>query len=159
MESLLSIMAARTAATALELGGKAVAAAARPFDLALEAASKAAEPSDPASAALVDQSASLHHRVAAQLQELLESCGLERGDRIELAIDPAAGEITVSKLHPAAADVEQALEQRPELLDDLVRLAELNATFDEGFAAAEAEAAIELGESGEPAQLEWRTFG
>jgi hypothetical protein len=158
MDSLLSIMAARTATSALELGGKAVAAAAKPFDLLLQAAANAAKPADVVKTSPAEAEATLEDRVAAQLQELLESCGLESGERVELSIDPAAGEIAVSDSHPAKADIERALEQRPELLDDLEQLAELNAAFGEGFGAEESEVAVEVGNSGEAARLEWRIF-
>lgn len=161
MDSLISIMAARTAATALDLGSKTIAAATKPFELILHAATQDADHADGAAAANdeTDATTDVDQRVAEQLQELFQSLGLESGDRIELRIDRASGEIAVRGYHPAAAAIDDAIRQRPELAEDLRHIAELTEQFNDGFASVETELTVEVGGEGETAVLEWPLFG
>jgi hypothetical protein len=156
MNPLYGLLAAPAASTAIDFAGRTAKAAATPFELLLQAATKATEPTaasndgdEPA-----DESASLHNQVAQQLQQLLESLGVASRDRVTLRIDSDTGKITADD-HALAGEIEAAVQGNSKLREDLRRLAQSEPLFGHS-PFADSELTVELADEQGAATLSWR---
>jgi len=158
MNTLFGLLAAPTAATAVNAVGQTAKAAAAPFEMLLKAAMSVNESgatSDESQEA-DDDAGSLQDQVARQLQQLLQSLGVAAGERVSINVDTASGDITVDDAHPLAAAIEEALRSDSQLEADVRRLAEINGLFDNSPFVNESELRIEVAEDQAAALLEWR---
>jgi hypothetical protein len=143
------------AGPALDFTTQTVKAAAMPFDLLLKAASLNAESTAAASAAEEStEDASLPERVAQQLQELLESLGVQPSDRVVLGVDKGTGDVT-ARDHPLASEIEAAINGDDALKADLQELAKVEDVFDSSPFFGDVKVDVELSEDGD-AHLNWR---
>ena len=143
------------AGPALDLTTRTVKAATVPFEVLLKAASQTAEST--AESGTTDEPTeklSLPERVAQKLQELLQSLGVQPGDRVILGIDKRTGDVTAHD-HPLAAEIEAAINGDDALKADLQQLAKAEDVFDPSPFFGDAKVDIELSEDGD-AQLNWR---
>jgi hypothetical protein len=158
MNSLYGLLAAPTAASALEAAGKTAQAAATPFDMLLKLAMSAgeAESAGDASQQAADEATALEERVGRQLLGLLESLGVADGERLSFRVHSATGQVDVIDDHPAAPAVAASLRANSQLEDDIRRLAELNGLWGGSPFTDEMELQVEVGEGRQSAVLEWR---
>jgi hypothetical protein len=144
------------AGPALDFTTQTVKAAAMPFDLLLKAASQSAESTAEASAAEEStEEASLPERVAQQLQELLESLGVQPGDRVVLGVDKGTGDV-IAHDHPLAAEIEAAINGNDSLKADLHQLAKAEDIFDSSPFFGDAKVDVEISDDDSGALLSWR---
>ena len=158
MNSLYGLLAAPTAATALDLAGRSAKAAATPFELLMQMAVEAAAPNSSVeeSAQGGDEAQSLQEQIARQLQEMLASLGVEAGDRVTIKVDSATGDLSVSDVHPLASEIEAALASDSKLAEDVRRLAEIDGLFGAAPFAANSKLDVEVAEDQSTALLQWR---
>jgi hypothetical protein len=152
MNALSPLLAGPT----LDFATRTVKAAAMPFELLLKAASQGVESTAEAGAAepSADEQ-SLPERVAQQLQELLESLGVQPGDRVVLGVDKGTGDVTAQD-HPLAAEIEAAINGHGSLRTDLQELAKSEDVFDTSPFFAATKVDVELSDDGGGASLFWR---
>jgi hypothetical protein len=152
MNAISSLLAGPT----LDFTTRTVKAAAMPFELLLKAASQSAESTAEAGAAEKStEEASLPERVAQQLQELLESLGVQPGDRVVLGVDKGTGDVTAHD-HPLAAEIAAAINGDEHLKADLQQLAKAEDVFDPSPFFGDAKVDVELSDDGDGADLTWR---
>jgi hypothetical protein len=156
MNTLFGLAAVPKAANvAANATSSALGALTQPFGRFFQAA---VEESDGAASAAAEaaaaEAATLHERIAQQLQELLASLGAGPDEEVAIRFDEFMGELHVDGHHSASA-VESALRRDSQLLADLQRLAELQSEFDPSVSAADWELRARVSESG-GAQLRWR---
>lgn len=157
MNSLFGLLAAPAAASAIDLAGRTADAAATPFELLMQMAAKAAEPTAPAND-FTDKTEgqSLQEQVARQLQELLQALGMQSGDRVTIEVDNATGDLLVDDEHPLAGEIEAALRSDSQLEKNVRRLAEIDGLFGAAPFAANSKLQVEVAEDQSLAELRWR---
>ncbi len=157
MNSLFGLLAAPAAASAIDLAGRTADAAATPFELLMQMAAKAAEPTASVDDFTDDtEPESLQQQVARQLQELLQALGLPSGDRVTLEVDNATGDVFVDDDHPLAGEIEAALRSDSQLEENVRRLAEIDGLFGAAPFAANSKLEVEVAEDQRLADLRWR---
>jgi hypothetical protein len=158
MNSLFGLFAAPTVATgALDLAGQAADAASAPFELLMEMAIKDADASSSVDAINEEdeEAKSLDQQVAEQLQALLESLGVKSDERVTIEVENPSGDLSVSKDHPLAGEIEASLRSDQQLSGNIRRLAQRDAFFGAAPFAANSKLDVEF-EGGSQVRLDWR---
>ncbi|MCC6494092.1 MAG: hypothetical protein IT424_13850 [Pirellulales bacterium] len=157
MNSLLGVFAAPTAlsgASVLRQTAKAVAA---PFETLLTSALESADKPTGADlqSGVTDGAGTLREHVAASLQQVLASLGLQPGEHVTLEVDDWTGDVTVADSHPLADAIETALRDNAELAAQLRRLGEAEGQFDGSPFKSASKLSVELGDTRSAARLQW----
>ena len=151
MNPISALMAGPT----LDFTTRTVKAAAMPFEMLLKAASQSAESTAKVGAAAEStEEASLPERVGQQLQELLQSLGVQPGDRVVLGVDKGSGDVSAQD-HPLAAEIEAAINGDATLKADLQALAKAEDVFEPSPFFGDAKVEVTASEEGDRAVLNW----
>jgi hypothetical protein len=103
-----------------------------------------------------EETKSLDQQVAEQLQELFQALGVKSEERITIEVENPSGNLSVSKDHPLAGEIEASLRSDQQLSGNIRRLAERDAFFGAAPFAANSKLDVEVAEDQIAPQLTWR---
>lgn len=157
MNALFGILAAPSAAHAVDLVHHTAKAVASPFDALLKTALGVEEPlrGAPAGIAAHGDDASATPAIAAKFQELLTSLGMRAGESITLEVDEWTGDLTAEPNSPYAEQLEQALAGQPALAASIFDLGRAEGRLDGSPFKSKSHLRIEVVQDGAAAELDW----
>jgi hypothetical protein len=154
MNSIASLFAAAPS-SALDFPTQTVKAASTPFQMLLQAAQGAdAAAGSTGDQQHADEAETLQQRLARQLQELLESLGVQPGEEVTLSVSES-GDI-IADGHALANDIESAINDDARLKADLKQLTENEGLFDPSPFFNDARLEVEVADDAGSAILSWR---
>lgn len=156
MNSLFGLAALPAAGAAANAVNGATNAITRPFGKFFQEAVEQTDPAaDAQSDAVMAEANSLQDRLARQLQELLTSLGVGAEEEASIRFDETTGQVMVDGHHASSA-IQSAIQNDPQLIADMQRLAELHSQFDPNVSTEHWELQARVAENERSALLRWR---
>lgn len=155
MNSLFGLAALPAAGAAANVASGIGSAITRPFGYFFQEASEQATAVNAESEDAMAEASSLQDRLGRQLQELLSSLGVGPKEEASIRFDDTTGQVLVDGHHASTA-IQSAIQNDPQLIADLQRLAELHSQFDPNVSSQRWELEAQVAENQRSALLRWR---
>lgn len=155
MNSLFGLAALPAAGAAANAASGITTAITRPFGHFFQDAAEQATAVNAESEGAMAEANSLQDRLARQLQDLLTSLGVGPEEEVSIRFDESTGQVLVDGHHASTA-IQTAIQNDPQLIADMQRLAELHSQFDPNVSTEQWELEARVVENGGAAMLRWR---